>query len=125
MKQSELDTLHSLVGAKFKDSTEPNGEVSVTLTMYQYEALKKKAHDVSHHNSPVKVGLFDLSSPGPSLTSTSSQGVVDKLESTIQQCDESCPLGEHGPREISPENAVLMKSFANKCHRKYFLLLIH
>ena len=74
MKQSELDTLHSLVGAKFKDSNEPNGEASVTLTMEQFEALKKNAHDVSHHNSPVKVGLFDLSSPaaGPSLTSTSS-----------------------------------------------------
>ena len=120
MKQSELDTLHSLVGAKFKDSTEPSGEASVTLTMDQYEELKRQAHDVSHHNSPVKVGLFDLSSPGPSLTSTSSQGIVDKLESTIKQCDESCPLEDHGPREISSENAALVKSFANKCHQKYF-----
>ena len=82
--------------------------------------LKKTAHDVTHHISPVKVGLFDLSSPGPSLTSTSSQGIVDKLESTIKQCDESCPLEEHGPREISSENTALVKSFANKCHQKYF-----
>ena len=120
LKQSELDTLHSLVGAQFKDSTEPCGEASVTLTMDQYEELKRQAHDVSHHNSPVKVGLFDLSSPGPSLTSTSSQGIVDKLESTIKQCDESCPLEDHGPREISSKNAALVKSFANKCHQKYF-----
>ena len=120
LKQSELDTLHSLIGAKFQPSTEQEGEVTVTLTQAQYDELKTKAHDVSHHNSPVKVGLFDLSSPGASLASTSSQGIVDKLESTLDECNESCPLQERGPRDISQENADLVKKIANKCHQKYF-----